>query len=235
MCVVLAISDASVERTLAINNYFFHPDSGELVVYVMDQVTAWGWMWPLVTAFFLWIPAWELFKRRNARQRSPRPVRYACLLTAWWFAARLALEKTAAPAGLTEALGVTFPTVLILPFFGGWASTRGMSFGRFVVALLSLALVQRLLVTSWSLAATSFGLGTHLDMSAIEQITMPVLGTHDFRGGDHAVAQWFWTVATPQLTVWILQTMIAGLVLCTPAFMLARRTNYANFSTNIRR
>jgi len=233
---VAAILGASDVCHVAVRNPFLHPDRNEPVVYVMDAVVAAGWQWPLVAAFFLLVPAWQLVRLRHRRAGPPHPVRYALLLTVWWFAARLALEKTAAPEALTWAVGVAIPTLLILPFFGGWCGSRGLGFRRFALALLDLALLQRALVAVWSYVATTGQLGTHLDMSSIEKITMPMFGAHDFSGpGDHATAQWFWTVVLPQLTLWIAFTVVAGLVLGAPAFFLAKRRGYEDFSTTIRR
>ena len=111
-----------------------------------------------------------------------------------------------------------------------------MRFRRLALSLLDLALAQRAVVAAWSYVATAGQLGTHLDMSSIEKINMPVYGAHDFSGpGDHATAQWFWTVVLPQFTVWIAFTVIVGLILGAPAYMLARRRGYEDFSTTIRR
>ena len=234
-CVALAIRDATTERTLLVKNHFFDPSQGAPVTFVMETVTAAGWQWPLVAALLLGLPAWSLFRRRSWQTGSPAPVRFACLLSLWWFAGRLALEKTAAPAELIGATGVTIPTLLILPFFGRWAGTRAMTTAGFIAALFWLALVQRSVVVGWSLLATTFNLGTHLDMTAIEQITMPMLGSHDFSGDDPALAQWFWTGLAPQFLGWIFPTVLAGLALGGLPFRATRRGNYRNFSTNIRR
>lgn len=233
---VVAVADASTTRQLDVHNPFLHPGEDEPRLFLMETVVRPGWQWPLVAAFFLIIPAWLLLRQRTRGQGAPRPLLYALLLSIWWFAARLALTKSAAPEALTWAVGLTLPTALILPFFGGWCGARGLTFRRFALALLYLALAQRTLLVAWSYFATTGHLGTHLDMSSMTEITMPVFGAHDFTTpGDHATSQWFWTVALPQLTLWIVTTVVAGLALGAPAFFLSRRRSYEDFSTSIRR
>ena len=51
--------------------------------------------------------------------------------------------------------------------------------------------------------ATTWGLGTHLDVGAIRELTLP-LGYRDFTGpGDQTVAQWRTLMLIPQFLLWV--------------------------------
>ena len=137
--------------------------------------------------------------------------------------ARLGLEKSAAPEALAFATGITIPMLLSMPFVGWWSGRKNLSFGRFTAIILLLGLIQRSLIVTWSFFATKFHLGTHLDVSAIGEVTL-LLESKDFTGpGDQTTAQWIALVVIPQYLLWIPFTLVTGLVLGAVPFTRARR------------
>ena len=148
---------------------------------------------------------------------------YAFGLTVATLAARLALEKAAAPEPLTWVIGMTMPLLLVLPLVGGWVGARGGQWRHLVLTLLALGILQRSLLVLIGPAATGLGLGTHLDVRAIEEVALP-LGHHDFRGADDPwLAQWFWLLLVPQMMLWVVATVAGGGVLGALPFLWARR------------
>jgi hypothetical protein len=211
--IALAFVQAGEVAKLDVINPFFDPDKGEPVTFIVETVTAPGWHWPAVGAVILACAAAPMFVLRRRPPTAPCPVVYGSLVTLWTLAARLALEKAAAPEPLTWAIGVSVPMLVLLPFVGWWSGVRRFSFGKFVIVLLLLGLIQRSLIVVGAYFATTQGLGTHLDVSAITELTLP-LGHKDFRGpGDNTVAQWIALMLVPQFMLWVPLTVLLGLML----------------------
>ena len=78
-------------------------------------------------------------------------------------------------------------------------------------------LVQRSLIVAASYFATTQGLGTHLDVSAIQEVTLPA------GPGDQTLAQWISLMVFPQYVLWIPFTMVLGLAVGAPLFVVAKR------------
>ncbi len=160
------------ERSLEVVNPFPQGTDGQGQVLVFEQVTAPGWLWLVALAGMLALAAAVVMLSRK-RQAPPGLVFHALLVTAWLLVARLLFEKTAAPSGLVWATGVSmaiFPTVV---FVGLYAARRGLSFGRFALGLLVLAILQRLLIVAASYTVTSTHAGTHLDMHPLTTMYLP--------------------------------------------------------------
>jgi hypothetical protein len=219
---VVAAIQCGEARQLDVINPFMNPDKVP-VPFVVEIVRAPGWQWPIVAAGFLALAAVPLFLMRRRPPAVPCPVVFGSLVTVWTFAARLALEKSAAPEALTWAIGVSVPMMILLPFVGWWSGASRFSFGKFALLLLLLGLVQRSLIVAASYFATTQGLGTHLDVSAIQEVTLPT-GHKDFTGpGDQTFAQWISLMVLPQYVLWIPFTMVFGLVVGAPLFVVAKR------------
>lgn len=220
--IVAAAVQPAVMRSLEIINPFIDPDLGEPRVFVVDTVNAAAWRYPLVGAGLLAIPTILLFKRLDREPAVPCPVVYGLTLTVWTLAARLLLEKNAAPEGLTWAIGVTVPTFLMLPFVGWWAGRRGASFGKLALIVTLLSVLQRALLVGVGFVATKFDLGTHLDVGAITKVKLP-LDEFDFTGpGDHTTEQWLHLILVPQLALWVPGMIVAGLAIGFLPWRIAR-------------
>ena len=153
-----------------------------------------------------------LFAALQRSQRAPSPVTYCLVLGTLMLAARLTLEKTAAPAGLVWATGTTPAQPLILFFVGVFSAQRGFSFGRFLLALIVLAILQRAIISGVGLAATLGEWGTHLDVNSVSAINTPLGGLRRFAPGD-AIDKWTWAILVPQMVIWVGLTVVTGLVL----------------------
>jgi hypothetical protein len=122
---------------------------------------------------------------------------------------RFLLEKSAAPALLVQALGVTwlapvagaYLAATLLPARPGWKPL--------LRALLAYGFLVRGFVAAVGVAATRLGLGTHYDVSAVTVVPVALTGeVYGFVPGDWR--QVFWLTLVPQLLVWPAFTVLAG-------------------------
>jgi hypothetical protein len=123
---------------------------------------------------------------------------------------RFLLERTASPHLLTQVVGVTW----MAPVAGAWFATRLRSEGRSLASVLpSLALYAYLVrgfVALVAVAATRMHLGTHYDVSPLVRVSLGfALGVQGFEAGSWS--QIFWLSLVPQLVIWPLYTVAAGL------------------------
>jgi hypothetical protein len=142
----------------------------------------------------------------------------------YYLALRLGLEKTAAHEELVWAAGGTFALFVILPFFGWYCGRRGQGFGKFVRQLLAVAFAQRLPLVAFAYFATTRHLGTHLDTHVVTDIAPPGFGEQKLVSD---FDRWLWPTAIPHLSLWIVLTLVAGLVLAVPAWLVAKRVRPA--------
>lgn len=217
----LAVTSAGTVVTTDVLNPF--PGAGAAAVpLVMDQASAPSWMpWAAVAAI-LAFPAALLLLRRNQEPRPSHPLGLGLLLALWVVGARLMLEKSAAPQEWVWAVGLTPALFIILPVTGALAGYRGMDFLEYLLALLVMALGQRALLTTISFFATTREFGTHLDMNAVTELRLPLLGTRTFTVDD-GVSKWLYATALPQMVVWVVVTILLGALLGGAAFVVARR------------
>ena len=219
----LAALRGDADRELYVINLFMDPDQGKLIEFVTEVSQAPGWHAPALGAVLLLLPAAALFLRRGRAPATPCPVIFCTVLTVWTFAARIGMEKCAAPAALTWSTGVTFPMILMAPFVGWWSGARNSSAAKFALILFLLGIAQRSLVVGWGLVATRFNLGTHLDVSSITELNM-LGGKREFLGpGDHSLDQWAILIAVPQYALWVPFTVVCGALLGALPFLVARR------------
>lgn len=224
MAIALA---AAVERfgytaSLQVINPFFDPRLGKPVPFVVDSVTMPAWQTPLCLAIY-WGAGGAWLRVRAAPRPLPCPVTFTCLVTGWTLCLRLAWERSAAPAPLLWAVGITMPTLVLLPFVGWWAGRRGDRYGKLLFMGLCIGLVQRgiLVVAGWCF--TLWGWGTHLDVGAIERVHL-LLGEKDFgAAGTRRFDQWWSLILVPQLLLWVPLTVVLTAVLGTLPWRLARR------------
>jgi len=229
---VLAALESGATRELYVINLFIDPDQGKPIEFVTEVAQAPGWHAPALGALLLLLPAAGLFLQRRRAPSTPCPVVFCTALAAWTFAARLGLEKCAAPAALTWSTGVTFPMMLMSPFVGWWSGARNSSAYKFALILVLLGVTQRSLITGWGFVATRYGLGTHLDVSSITELNM-LGGKREFLGpGDHTLDQWATLIAVPQYTLWVAFTVACGAILGGVPFVVARRRYRARIHPN---
>src|SRR5262249_48171322 len=74
---------------------------------------------------------------------------------------------------------------------------------------------QRLAIVVWSYFATMHQLGSHFDMHLLETrelggLDLPIFGVHQ---PETPFDRWLWPILIPQLTVWIVITVVLGIVL----------------------
>ena len=133
------------------------------------------------------------------------------VLVAWLLTvSRFLLEKSAAPAWLAQAFGVT----LIAPIAGAYLATclrdGGLGWRALFRHLVAYAFLVRGFVALVGVAATRLGAGTHYDVSDLTQVSLAVTGaTYSFAPGSWP--QLVWMTLVPQLVAWPLYTVLVGL------------------------
>ncbi len=215
----LAVFDHAGASTLRVTT-FFGGEHGTPRAWVVDEVTAPIWHWHVAaSAWFAIVAAYAWLVRGGAP--GPRwPVGVAVAASTWALAGRLAFEKTAAPAEVVWAVGVTAASFAIMPFFGWYCGARRLSFGAFARRWLLATVLQRLVLVAAGYVATTRALGTHLDTHTIPALTVPAVGRVEIAGATEA---WIWTMVLPQLTFALVLTFVLGLVLGALPWSIARR------------
>jgi hypothetical protein len=123
---------------------------------------------------------------------------------------RFLLEKSAAPDLLTQAVGVTWMAPVAGVFFAVCLRGEGGRLRRLVRPLVIYAFLVRGFVALVATLATRLGLGTHYDLSPFVRVTLRLTGTeHVFAAGSWW--QILWLSLLPQLVVWPVYTVAAGL------------------------
>ena len=134
---------------------------------------------------------------------------------------RFLLEKSAAPAFLVQAMGVTW----LAPVAGAYFATAPPAerpTGRALVrVLLWYAFLVRGLVALFGVVATRFGLGTHYDVSPVTSVAVALTGD-SFSFAPGSGRQVFWLTLVPQLLVWPVFTVVTGMLGAALARLLAR-------------
>jgi hypothetical protein len=164
----------------------------------------------VLTAFCLSLGfAGLAFGEALSRWLSPRPLASAVAVAWLVTVVRFLLEKSAAPEPLVQAMGVTW----LAPVAGAYLSIGlGPKWPRPLArTLLAYALLVRGFVAALGVLATRLGLGTHYDVSALTSVPVAVTGAvYTFAPGGWP--QVFWLTLIPQLAVWPVLTVIAGLL-----------------------
>ena len=132
----------------------------------------------------------------------------ATLLSVAITALRFALEKTAAPPYLSQLVGVTWLAPVVGAFFF-WSGDRGLPALLRPLAIYALAVRGSILLLM--LLATTRHLGSHYDISTLTLVTNPLTGqTREFAPG--SLAQFVNLALIPQLAIWPIYTVAAGLL-----------------------
>jgi hypothetical protein len=135
---------------------------------------------------------------------------------------RFLLERTASPPLLTQVVGVTW----MAPVAGAWFATRlrgeGRSLASVLGPLVAYAYLVRGFVALVAVATTRMHLGTHYDVSPLVRVSLGFAGVQTFEAGSWS--QVFWLSLLPQLFIWPLYTVAAGLAGAALAWRLLPRS-----------
>jgi hypothetical protein len=135
----------------------------------------------------------------------------AVVLSLLMTAARFALEKVAAPRFWTVPVGITWLAPLVGALFAVNLRQEGKGFRHLVGALLAYAYAVRVFVAALMLVASKEGLGSHYDVSSIVRVHSPLTGLIlEFVPG--SFTQVLYLGLIPQLVVWPIYTVLAGLL-----------------------
>ena len=126
-------------------------------------------------------------------------------------AARFLLEKAAAPAAWTHAVGVAWMPLPVGAFFALNLRAEGKGFPSLLAALVAYAYAVRGAVAALMVVATRFRLGSHYDVSQVVLVHNPLSGeAYAFEAG--SLGQLLQLALVPQLLVWPLVTVLVGLL-----------------------
>jgi hypothetical protein len=146
-----------------------------------------------------------------ARRYRQRPLVIAVLLSVLITVVRFLLEKAAAPASWTYAVGVTWIPLVVGAYLALRYRAEGRSFRAFVGALVAYAFLARGAVALLGAVATRWRLGSHYDVSPLTQVSNPMTGqVYSFVAG--SAEQVMSLAVLPQLLAWPVYTLLTGLV-----------------------
>ncbi len=124
---------------------------------------------------------------------------------------RFLLEKVAAPAAWTQAVGVTWMAPVAGAFFWVCLRADGRGLRALLASLVVYAYAVRGAVALLTVAATTLRLGSHYDVSPLVLVYNPVTGRpYAFVAG--SLDQVVNLALLPQLVVWPIYTVLAGLL-----------------------
>lgn len=126
-------------------------------------------------------------------------------------AARFSLEKVAAPASWTQAVGVTWMAPVVGAFFAWCLRAEGKGFLALLKALALYALAVRGAIAALMVVASTFRLGSHYDVSALVLVQNP-LTDRVYRFDPGSLSQIVHVAVLPQLLAWPVYTVLAGLL-----------------------
>jgi hypothetical protein len=140
-----------------------------------------------------------------------RPVAIAIALSVLITLVRFLLEKAAAPAGWTHAVGISWIPPVVGAYLALHYRAEKRSFAALLGALVVYAFAVRGAVAALMVAATHWRLGSHYDVSPLTVVVNPMTGgTYSFVPG--SAEQVLSVAILPQLLVWPIYTVLAGLV-----------------------
>jgi hypothetical protein len=166
----------------------------------------------VLTAFCLLLGfAGLAFGEALSRRLSPRWL--ACSVAVAWLVTvvRFLLEKSAAPALLVDAMGVTWLAPVAGAYLATGLGSSSPGRGPLLRALVRYAFLVRGFVALVGVLATRLGLGTHYDVSSLSYVWVAATG----RAYTLVPGSWwqlFWLTLLPQLVFWPAFTVLAGLL-----------------------
>ncbi|MCR9244225.1 MAG: hypothetical protein NXI31_04280 [bacterium] len=228
----LLVADHDFEQRLEVPNLYGRAPDGDPHVWIVDTVTAPSWHWHLAVVGIFGTLALIVFLFRgrpgddadHGAQNpvlSPNPVFYGAVVFWFFLGGRLLLEATAARQSIVWGFSGTVALFAILPFFGFWCARRGVTAGGYLLRLLALAFAQRIPLVLFGWLATTRELGTHLDTHVITDLMVLPFGNLDLAT---PTDRWVWPTLFPQLTIWVLLTLLFGTALGILPFWLGRRS-----------
>ncbi len=212
--------DHSGTNVVEVVNVFGRAPEGEPHIWVTDTVEAAAWAWHVAAAILLASAAIVVLALRGRPTGTPRPVLFGAVIFAFFTAGRLALEATGAHQPIAWGFSANTALLVVLPFFGFWCARRGTRPGSYVAKLALLGLAQRIPLIAAGWVATTYELGTHLDTGVITDVMIPGLGNFELAT---PTERWFYPTLIPQLTVWVVMTVLFGAVLSILPYWLASR------------
>jgi hypothetical protein len=136
---------------------------------------------------------------------------------------RFTLEKVAAPETWTHPVGITWLAPVVGAVFLTSARDEGKGFRAVLRALIAYALASRGAVALLIVAASTWRLGSHYDLSRVTDVWFWG-GMHRFEAG--SFRQILYLGVLPQLTFWVAYTVLTGLMgaALAAALLSARRS-----------
>jgi MFS family permease len=126
-------------------------------------------------------------------------------------ALRFGLEKAAAPASWTQAVGVTWLAPVVGAFFALSLRAEGKGWRGVAAALFVYGLAVRGAIAGLMVVASLLHLGSHYDVTPMVLVRMPFTERlYGFEPG--TVSQVMSVAVVPQLVFWTVYTVIAGLL-----------------------
>jgi hypothetical protein len=181
--------------------------------YVTEQVSASASLpYYVATALCLLLGTAGLAVSDDAARRfRDRWLATAIVLSLAVTATRFWLEKVAAPAAWSYAVGITWLAPVVGAYFLFHVRREGRGVAALVGGLLLYGLAVRAAVAALMVAASTLRLGSHYDVSALVRVQNPLSGRlYQFVPGSFSQV---WNVAViPQLAFWPLYTLVAGLL-----------------------
>jgi hypothetical protein len=181
--------------------------------YVTEQVSASASLpYYVATALCLLLGTAGLAVSDNAARRfRDRWLATAVVLSLAVTATRFWLEKVAAPPAWSYAVGITWLAPLVGAFFAFSLRREGKGVAALVAALLVYGVAVRTAVAALMVMASTLRLGSHYDVSALVAVRNPFTGRlYEFVPGSFSQV---WNVGViPQMAVWPVYTLVAGLL-----------------------
>jgi len=122
---------------------------------------------------------------------------------------RFTLEKVAAPETWTHPVGITWLSPVVGAVFLRAARDEGKGFRAVLGGLTAYALASRGAVALLIVAASTWRLGSHYDLSRVTDVWFWG-GMHRFDAG--SLRQILYLGVLPQLTFWVAYTVVTGLM-----------------------
>jgi hypothetical protein len=134
---------------------------------------------------------------------------------------RFLLEKVAAPPAWSRAMGIVWLAPVVGAYFALSLKDRRRPVADVARALTIYAFVVRAAVAVLVVAATTLRAGSHYDVSPLVRVRLPLLGPLELEAG--SLGQVLILGVVPQLVVWPVYTIVAGLLGASVVRPLLRR------------